>query len=284
MPENSNNETGSFPKISRRKFFETAFYSILPKPKEPIRHESKSHNIDAKWTTEDKTPEKVRSYIENLITNPPKIDGLENSGKPLDVGFGWATYQYSLTEGSKILEVHANRGRFTRNRLSNNNSQPSPSDERILEISPENASPSELLNLAKNKITESQNKLSPQEALDQKKYLGYVATRGRDDIGKRLLLWTVSSPGEKPEINFIGVVLVTDNSGHDENLNKPYKLDNWRLPWMLDVSDTVIPHLPLGRAPDPNYLMAGRPGIVAISEDFYQKNLQENNSDTKQPL
>jgi hypothetical protein len=285
MPENSNNPDGILEtKVSRRDAIKAGVFALLhPKPIENKALETKSHNIEPIWTN-DKTPDRVKSYIRGIISNPPKIDGLENSGKPLDVGFGWATYQYALERGSKILEVHLNRGKFIRHRLSQNNELPTPAESRVLEISPQNSSEQELLKLAKDKIIESQSELSPQEALDQNKYLGYVATRGKDDIGKRLLLWTVSNPGENPQLKFIGVVLVTDNSGHDENLNKPYKLDNWNLPWMLDVSDTVLPHLPQGRAPSPDYAMAGRPGIIAISEDFYSKNLTENKTTTKDPL
>ena len=59
-------------------------------------------------------------------------------------------------------------------------------------------------------IVENQSNLDPQEALDSGEYIGFVATRSPEDIGRRFLIYSSRTPGAEPE--FIGVALSVDSA------------------------------------------------------------------------
>lgn len=117
-------------------------------------------------------------------------------------------------------------------------------------------------------VVDSQQDLSPAEALDSDNIVGVIAPPAPESMGTKYLVYGHDSPDA--EFNFLGVVIASDATNQDTR--EPYSVGEWQgLTWLGDAAGPYWEDIPAGVSGDPSSTDEGRPGVLLISEDAYQQ-------------
>ena len=201
------------------------------------------------------------SVLNGFVNNMPQIGCLNNTtsgcivlslyNSPLDKGIGWATF-YGY--GSKQY------------------SSDDPGNDLVAEVIKNRKGIS--LSAAKSFIDETfmetQSNLTPQQAKETGKVMGYVATRSPADLWKIKYLFGIDDP-KNPQARFIGRVMVIDCAAYkdwDPRLaTQVYSYKGWmKLNWIVDLSRNAFIKIPTGLSGKQDSLVEGRPGVILIDE------------------
>lgn len=123
-------------------------------------------------------------------------------------------------------------------------------------------------------LVADQSQLTPREALDSGKVIGFSATRSCEDKWRKKLMFGVKSQ-KNPKPYFIGVVQVIDCAADGDYLDpkrmgiafKHYSYLGWTNPslsWLTDLSISAFTKAPVGLDGQQNSMSNGRPGVIFI--------------------
>lgn len=116
-------------------------------------------------------------------------------------------------------------------------------------------------------IVESQQDLSPQEALDSNNLIGVFGPPAPESIGSKYLVYGQETPDS--EFEFLGVILAVDATMASQ---EPYSVGEWEnLRWLGDAAGPFWDDLPAGVSGDPTNTGEGRPGVLLISEATFDE-------------
>lgn len=116
-------------------------------------------------------------------------------------------------------------------------------------------------------IVQSQQDLSPQEALDSSNIIGVFGPPAPESIGSKYLVYHQETPDS--EFEFLGVILAVDAT---TTSREPYSVGQWEgLRWLGDASGPFWDDLPAGVSGDPTSTEEGRPGVLLISEATFDE-------------
>lgn len=117
------------------------------------------------------------------------------------------------------------------------------------------------------RVVQSQQNLSPEEALASGNIVGIVAPPAPEAVGNKFLVYGQETPDA--EFEFIGVVIAADATSN--NTQEPYSVGAWDgLTWLGDGAGPYWESLPVGTSGDPANTNEGRPGVLLISEDTFE--------------
>lgn len=236
-------------------------------------------------------------WLKLIVLDPPDISA---NGDPERKGLGFGLGYVTLYGSEELgIENLVYRGSLVWNLMSNeglNVEELSEEKRRLYEYSRAafDSEGNQILmgeelyqKIFEKLIAESQEGMTEEEALNSGKIVGFVATRSPEDIGKRFLVYAVDeSPGEdglSAEPRFVGLVLAVDTAaGHDwigtqESTRvgnglgfSTYSLKGWEdLPWIADMTSSLMRQMPAGTSGDPENVNQGRPGVLLVSEAEY---------------
>lgn len=117
-------------------------------------------------------------------------------------------------------------------------------------------------------IVETQNELSPSEALASNNIVGVIAPPAPNSLGDKFLVYGQDSPDA--DFRFVGVVMAVDaiNSDNVRYLDNPP--DGWTsLRWLGDATGPFWQNLPVASSDDPTNEHAARIGVLLINEAVY---------------
>lgn len=116
-------------------------------------------------------------------------------------------------------------------------------------------------------VVQSQQDLSPQEALDSDNIVGVFGPPAAESIGSKYLVYGQETPDA--EFEFLGVILAVDASRANQ---EPYSVGQWEsLRWLGDATGPFWDDLPAGASGDPANTNEGRPGVLLISEATFDQ-------------
>jgi hypothetical protein len=206
---------------------------------------------------------------------------LRNDGDALEWGLGYFLYYLDIDSGAldnlvyNALVVHRqiDTGEISRDSLTQNQQNLLDLTEG-LQFDP-NVDPTEQITQTpeireaiRARVVQSQQDLSPEEALDSNQVIGVIATRSIEDIGGKYLVYTQDTPDA--EFEFLGVVIVIDASGQVGETAETYSFLGWdSLPLLGDAAGPFWNNLPAGVSGDPANRNQGRPGVLLINESTY---------------
>lgn len=125
------------------------------------------------------------------------------------------------------------------------------------------------------RITPSQEGLSPEEALASNEIIGVIALPSPEDLGGKYLVFTQETP--EAEFVFLGVIVVADAIIQEAATTETYSFQGWEdLPYLGDAAGPFWNHIPAGVSGDPTNTAEGRPGVLLISESKYEEIKQGN--------
>jgi hypothetical protein len=120
------------------------------------------------------------------------------------------------------------------------------------------------------RVVESQQELSPEEALESNEVIGVVAVASGEDIGRKYLVYGQDTPDS--EFEFLGVIIAVDASGQPVGSGETYSFQGWQdLPLLGDASGPFWTLIPTGVSGDPANTNEGRPGVLLVSESVYEE-------------
>ncbi len=232
-------------------------------------------------------------HLTEMVRNSPEIGGIENYNVPLEEGFGFATNYAGKQGGDEgwvaiptgIAAGHAlhqmvESGAVTLDQLT-------PGQLRIYELTegidlsaprlePILQSP-EIWDRFNDLLIEDQSAMTPEEALESDKVIGFIATRSADDLGKKYVLYDVPYPEATPR--FVGIVMAVDVAARHDWYNNLANLEltygSWDgLPWLADISPNALEKLyPVNGVLSPTIGDMGPAAALLLSEDrFFELN------------
>lgn len=200
------------------------------------------------------------------------------AGETIAWGLGYFTYYASLDSTGidnliyYALQVHRrlDTGEFTLDSLSQN-------AKNLLEVTEgikyDSVAPltdqiwqsPEVKNAILEQIVQNQQELSPQEALNSNKFIGFFAPPSPGSVGGKYLVYTQDSPDS--DFSFLGVVIAVDATTHGTHETN---IGEWEgVFWLGDATGPFWSDLPITGDADPNSITAGRPGVLLISEETF---------------
>lgn len=124
----------------------------------------------------------------------------------------------------------------------------------------------EVKNAILEHIVQSQQELSPQEALDSNNFIGVFAPPSPGSVGGKYLVYIQDSPDS--DFSFLGVIIAVDAATHGEN--ETFDIDEWKdIFWLGDASGPYWVNLPITGGADPNSTKFIRPGVLLINEETF---------------
>ena len=124
----------------------------------------------------------------------------------------------------------------------------------------------EVKNAILEHIVQSQQELSPQEALDSNNFIGFFAPPSPASVGGKYLVYTQDSPDS--DFSFLGVIIAVDGTTH--GANETVNIGEWQdMFWLGDATGPFWINLPITGDADPNLTTAGRPGVLLINEETF---------------
>jgi hypothetical protein len=120
-----------------------------------------------------------------------------------------------------------------------------------------------------DRITQDQQGLMPDEALEANEVAGIIASRSPADVGHKYLVYGQETPGS--DFVFLGVVVVADAAAQDTGTAAElYSFNGWQeLPWLGDATGPFWQAIPTGVSGDPANTEEGRPGVLLVRESKY---------------
>ncbi len=198
-------------------------------------------------------------------------------GERLDYGLGYLLY-YGEVDSLGVDNLIYNA--LEAHRRQHTGEAASPGDENLIEITEglvydpeveltEQVGQSEDVRAGiLEHVVDSQQDLSPQEALDSGNVVGVVALPAPESIGEKFLVYTQDSPDA--QLTFLGVVIAVDATSQSVDNQEVYSFQGWEgLPWLGDAAGPFWDDLPAGVSGDPANTGEGRPGVLLISEEMF---------------
>lgn len=206
---------------------------------------------------------------------------LESRAEALEWGLGYFVYYLDIDSGAidnliyNALVVHKqlDTGEITADTLNQNQQNLLDISEGLqfdpnVEVTAQIGQSDEIRQTIRARIIESQQGLSPEDALDSNEIIGIVALKSQADIGGKYLVYTQDTPDS--DFEFLGVVLVIDASGQVGADGETYSFLGWEgLPQLGDAAGPFWDDLPAGVSGDPTNQAEGRPGVLLISQSTY---------------
>ncbi len=122
------------------------------------------------------------------------------------------------------------------------------------------------------RVTESQQTLSPEEALASNEVIGFFGPPAPESIGSKYLVYTQETPGA--DFAFLGVIIAVDAATHGSD--QVYSVGDWEeLPWLGDAAGPFWEDLPTVSG-DRTSTSEGRPGVLLISDETYAEIKAQN--------
>jgi hypothetical protein len=228
--------------------------------------------------------ENVNTWLQQIKNGELALDNMSegSSDGPLEWGLGYLTY-YGPIETLGVdnliynaLQVHKRlaTGEVTAESLGENDQNLLNLTEGIQfdpELDPldQTGQSKAIREVILGRITQDQQGLTPDEALEANEVAGIIASRSPADVGHKYLVYGQETPGS--DFVFLGVVVVADAAAQDAAAEL-YSFNGWQeLPWLGDATGPFWQAIPTGVSGDPANTEEGRPGVLLVSENKYEE-------------
>lgn len=205
-----------------------------------------------------------------------------SDGDQLDYGLGYFLYYApvdstgldSLIYNALVVHKQLNDGDITNGNLNQAQQNLLDLTEGIVfdpgvEVTEQVGQTPEIREAIMGRFVQSQEELSPEEALDSNEVVGVVAVASGEDIGRKYLVYGQDTPDS--EFEFVGVIIAVDASGQPVGSGETYSFQGWEeLPLLGDASGPFWNLIPAGVSGDPANTNEGRPGVLLVSESVYE--------------
>jgi hypothetical protein len=254
--------------LNRRQFLQlsglTAGKFLIPDPPEGFFDQEPNPVMPL---IPENTVDPLGAYLWDIAETGFEIGGEQRYNQVLQAGIGFAT-RHTLMEETILYQGEKLRGFMETNQI----------DYPDLTAAQQNVF--DITSGGKQSIQSSLIKpgsVGFNQALQNQQYAGLIATRSPQAIGEVYLAYGVSAPKEDPRYLKPLGPLFTGDCPRPDNWNNyfsqaTYSYLGWkRLPWIAEVSDSIMEALPPGLSNDPDNLDKGRPGLLLINQSVYDE-------------